>query len=54
MQAKPRDIQGDLYSVRLDFLCNETHPLVRLSKATDWSHYDETLQAIQRRPEAAC
>jgi IS5 family transposase len=41
MQAKPRDLQGDLYSVRLDFLCNETHPLVRLSKVIDWSQFDE-------------
>jgi len=41
MQAKPRDTQGDLYSVRLDFLCNETHPLVRLSKVIDWSGFDQ-------------
>ncbi len=27
MQAKPRDTQGELYSVRLDFLCNERHPV---------------------------
>jgi len=41
MQAKPRDIQGQLYSVRLDFLCKETHPLVRLSKVIDWKQFDE-------------
>ena len=41
MQAKPRDAQGELYSVRLDFLCNETHPLVRLSKVIDWSQFDQ-------------
>ena len=41
MQAKPRDLQGELYSVRLDFLCNETHPLVRLSKVIDWSQFDQ-------------
>ena len=29
MQAKSRDGQGDLYSVQLEFLCNETHPLER-------------------------
>ena len=41
MQAKPRDSQGELYSVRLDFLCDETHPLVCLSKVIDWSQFDE-------------
>ncbi len=41
MQAKPRDTQGELYSVRLDFLCNETHALVRLSKVIDWSQFDQ-------------
>lgn len=41
MQAKARDRQGELYSVRLDFLCKERHPLVRLSKVIDWSHFDE-------------
>ena len=41
MQAKPRDNQGELYSARLDFLCSETHPLVRLSKVIDWSQFDE-------------
>ena len=41
MQAKPRDTQGELYSVRLDFLCNETHPLVRLSKVIAWSQFDQ-------------
>jgi len=41
MQAKPRDRQGELYSVRLDFLCKETHALVRLSKVINWSEFDE-------------
>jgi len=41
MQAKPRDRQGELYSVRLDFLCNETHPLVRLSQVINWSEFNE-------------
>ena len=42
MQAKPRDAQGELYSVRLDFLCNETHPFVRLSNVIDWPEFDQT------------
>ena len=42
MQAKSRDRQGELYSARLDFLCNETHPLSRLSKVIDWSQFDQT------------
>ena len=41
MQAKPRDTQGELYSVRLDFLCKETHPLIRLSSVIDWSEFDQ-------------
>lgn len=41
MQAKPRDTQGELYSVRLDFLCNGAHPLVRLSQVIDWSQFDQ-------------
>lgn len=41
MQSKARDRQGELYSVRLDFLCKEAHPLVRLSKVIDWSHFDQ-------------
>lgn len=42
MQAKARDPQGELYSVRLDFLCDETQPLVRLAKVIDWSQFDES------------
>ena len=42
MQAKPRDTQGELYSVRLDFLCNERHPLSRLSNVIDWSEFDQS------------
>lgn len=42
MQAKGRDGQGELYSVRLDFLCNATHPLSRLSNSIDWSHFDKS------------
>ena len=41
MQAKARDRQGELYSVRLDFLCKESHPLVGLSKVINWSHFDQ-------------
>ncbi len=41
MQSKARDRQGELYSVRLDFLCKDAHPLVRLSKMIDWFHFDE-------------
>ncbi len=41
MQAKPRDVQGDLYSVQLEFLFKETHPLVRLSKVIDWPEFDK-------------
>lgn len=46
MQAKPRDTQGELYSVRLDFLCKETHPLARLSKVIEWSGFDETFGSL--------
>ena len=42
MQAKPRDRQGELYLVLLDFLCDESHPLVRLSKAINWSEFDQS------------
>lgn len=42
MHSKQRDGQGELYSVRLDFLCNETHPLSRLSNSIGWSHFDES------------
>ncbi len=41
MQAKPRDTQGELYSVRLDFLCDDSQPLVWLSKVIDWSQFDQ-------------
>ena len=54
MQAKARDPQGEFYSVRLDFLCNEAHPLVRLAKVIDWSQFDESFgklySAGQGRP----
>ncbi len=46
MQAKPRDTQGELYSVRLEFLCKESHPLTRLSKVIDWWQFDETFGAL--------
>lgn len=46
MQAKPRDTQGELYSVRLDFLCKENHPLARLSKVIAWSQFDETFGSL--------
>ena len=42
MQAKPRDAQGELYSVRLDFLRSETHLFVRLANVIDWSQFDQT------------
>ncbi len=41
MQAKARDRQGELYSVQLDFLCNETHPLFRLSQVIEWPEFDQ-------------
>ena len=41
MQAKPRDGQGELYSVRLDVLCNETHSLTRLAKVIEWGAFDQ-------------
>ena len=41
MQAKPSDAQGELYSVQLDFLCNESHPLVHLSNIIDWPQFDQ-------------
>lgn len=42
MQAKARDRQGELYSVRLDFLCNEAHPFLRLSRVIDWPQFDQS------------
>ncbi len=42
MQAKPRDAQDELYSVRLEFLCRESHPFVRLSNVIDWAQFDQT------------
>ena len=42
MQAKARDRQGELYTVRLDFLCSETHPFVNLSKVIVLAHFDHT------------
>jgi hypothetical protein len=41
MQAKARDRQGELYPVQLEFLCNETHPLYRLSHVIDWPEFDK-------------
>jgi len=41
MQAKPRDRQGELYSVRLDFLCDPSQPLYRLSQVIEWSEFDK-------------
>lgn len=41
MQAKPRDPQQELFKVRLDFLCDLTQPLCRLSQAIEWSQFDE-------------
>ena len=41
MRVKLRDAQGELYSVRLYFLCNEAHPLARLSEATGRSRFDQ-------------
>jgi len=46
MQAKPRDRQRELYSVRLDFLCNETHALVRLSRVIDWPQFDQAFGSL--------
>jgi IS5 family transposase len=57
MQAKPRDRQGELYSVRLDFLCKETHPLVRLSHVIEWQEFDQAFGKLysegQGRPAKA-
>ena len=41
MQSKPRDPQGNLYEVRLDFLCDENHPLLGLSSVIEWSDFDK-------------
>ena len=46
MQAKVRDCQGELYSFQPDFLCNETHPLFRLSQVIDWSQFDEAFGSL--------
>ncbi|MBI5428586.1 MAG: IS5 family transposase [Nitrospinae bacterium] len=45
-QAKPRDRQGELYSVRLDFLCNEAHPLARLARVIDWLRFDRAFGSL--------
>ena len=41
MKAKSRDPQQNLYEVRLDFLCNSSQPLYKLSHVIDWSQFDE-------------
>jgi transposase, IS5 family len=51
MQAKPRDRQGELYSVQLDFLCKETHPLVRLSQVIDWPEFDQAFGSLYAEGE---
>jgi hypothetical protein len=48
MPVKPRDEQGELYSLRLDFFCNETHPLVGFSKVLDWSQFDQVFGKLYR------
>jgi len=42
MQAKPRDTQRELYSLRLHFICKETLPLIRLSNVIDWFQFYKT------------
>ena len=51
MQAKPRDAQGALYSVRLEVLCKETHPLVRPSKVIEWSQFDHAFGTLYSEGE---
>lgn len=46
MRSKPRDPQQSLYEVRLDFLCHEKHPLVRLSSVIDWAGFEEAFGAL--------
>ncbi len=46
MQAKPRDRQQNLYEVQLLFLCDSSQPLMRLSQAIDWSHFDKTFGSL--------
>ena len=41
MQSKPRDPQQELFQVRLDFLCDKSQPLYRLSEAINWSELEE-------------
>jgi len=43
MQAKPRDRQQNLYEVQLEFLCNSSQPLMRLSQVIDWSNFDQDI-----------
>ncbi len=53
MQAKARDPQQNLYEVNLGFLCDEKHPLIRLSSVIEWSEFDKTFGALyseQGRP----
>lgn len=35
------DPQGDLFHTRLDFLCDEDHPLVKLAHRVDWALLEE-------------
>lgn len=47
------DPQGDLFHTRLDFLCDEMHPLVKLSQRVDWSRIEERFEptyAVAGRP----
>ena len=46
MQAKPRDRQQNLYEVQLEFLCNSSQPLMRLSQVIDWSNFDKTFVSL--------
>ena len=46
MQAKPRDRQQNLYEVQLEFLCDSSQPLMRLSRVIDWSHFDKTFGSL--------
>ena len=46
MQAKPRDRQQNLYEVQLEFLCNSSQPLMRLSQVIDWSIFDKTFGSL--------
>lgn len=43
MQAKPRDRQEALYQIRLDRICDATHPLCKLSRMIQWSEFDDAM-----------